>query len=99
MSPTHHGGQSGSPLDAQLRPALDPPHEDVILPADIQGMPALGLSDATDPLVEVINRKLTLMRRKHAQKRHQPPPQLTQAWICKLARISRRRGQSASWNS
>ena len=39
------------------------PHDDVILPADVQGMPALGLSDATDPLVEVMNRKLQLMRR------------------------------------
>mgnify|MGYP000277137756 CR=1 FL=1 len=45
------------------------PHDDVILPADIQGMPALGLSDAADPLVEVMNRKLTVMRRKHAQTR------------------------------
>ena len=45
------------------------PHDDVILPADIQGMPALGLSDTADPLVEVMNRKLTLMRRKHAQTR------------------------------
>jgi len=45
------------------------PHDDVILPADIQGMPSLGLSDAADPLVEVMNRKLTLMRRKHAQTR------------------------------
>jgi hypothetical protein len=45
------------------------PHDDVILPADIQGMPALGLADAADPLVEVMNRKLTLMRRKHAQTR------------------------------
>lgn len=45
------------------------PHDDVILPADIQGMPALGISDAADPLVEVMNRKLTLMRRKHAQTR------------------------------
>jgi hypothetical protein len=45
------------------------PHDDVILPADIQGMPALGVSDAADPLVEVMNRKLTLMRRKHAQTR------------------------------
>ena len=45
------------------------PHDDVILPADIQGMPALGMSDAADPLVEVMNRKLTLMRRKHAQTR------------------------------
>ena len=45
------------------------PHDDVILPADIQGIPALGVSDAPDPLVEVMNRKLTLMRRKHAQTR------------------------------
>jgi len=45
------------------------PHDDVILPSDIQGMPALGVSDAADPLVEVMNRKLTLMRRKHAQTR------------------------------
>lgn len=45
------------------------PHDDVILPADIQGMPALGVSDAADPLVDVMNRKLTLMRRKHAQTR------------------------------
>jgi len=45
------------------------PHDDVILPAEIQGMPALGVSDAADPLVEVMNRKLTLMRRKHAQTR------------------------------
>ena len=45
------------------------PHDDVILPADIQGMPALGLSDAADPLVDAMNRKLTLMRRKHAQTR------------------------------
>jgi len=45
------------------------PHDDVILPADIQGMPALGMSDVADPLVEVMNRKLTLMRRKHAQTR------------------------------
>ncbi len=45
------------------------PHDDVILPGDIQGQPALGVSDAADPLVEVMNRKLQLMRRKHAQTR------------------------------
>ena len=39
------------------------PHDDVILPGDIQGQPALGVSDAADPLVEVMTRKLTLMRR------------------------------------
>ena len=44
------------------------PHDDVVLPADIQGAPALGGAfDAADPLVEVMNRKLLLMRRKHAQ--------------------------------
>ncbi len=45
------------------------PHDDVILPADIQGIPAIGVSDAADPLLAVMNRKLTLMRRKHAQTR------------------------------
>jgi hypothetical protein len=45
------------------------PHDDVILPGDIQGRPALGVSDAADPLVEVMSRKLQLMRRKHAQTR------------------------------
>ncbi len=45
------------------------PHDDVILPADIQGMPAFGSADTADPLVSVMNRKLTLMRRKHAQTR------------------------------
>jgi hypothetical protein len=45
------------------------PHDDVILPGDIQGQPALGAFDAADPLVEVMNRKLQLMRRKHAQTR------------------------------
>jgi Phage major capsid protein E len=45
------------------------PHDDVILPSDIQGVPAIGVSDAADPLLEVMNRKLTLMRRKHAQTR------------------------------
>jgi hypothetical protein len=45
------------------------PHDDVILPSDIQGMPALGRSDAPDRLAEVMTEKLTLMRRKHAQTR------------------------------
>ena len=45
------------------------PHDDVILPGDIQGSPALGVFDGADPLVEVMNRKLMLMRRKHAQTR------------------------------
>jgi hypothetical protein len=45
------------------------PHDDVILPGDIQGQPSLGVFDGADPLVEVMNRKLQLMRRKHAQTR------------------------------
>jgi hypothetical protein len=45
------------------------PHDDVITVADVQGVPALGASDQADPLVEVMGRKLTLMRRKHAQTR------------------------------
>ena len=45
------------------------PHDDVILPSDIQGMPALGRSDVPDRLAEVMTEKLTLMRRKHAQTR------------------------------
>ena len=45
------------------------PHDDVILPADIQGIPALGASEPADPLVGVMSRKLMLMRRKHAQTR------------------------------
>ena len=45
------------------------PHDDVITVMDIQGQPALGSSVEADPLSEVMNRKLTLMRRKHAQTR------------------------------
>ncbi len=45
------------------------PHNDVILPADIQGVPALGSRSNADTLVEVMTRKLTLMRNKHAQTR------------------------------
>ncbi|MFN3953348.1 MAG: major capsid protein [Pararhodobacter sp.] len=45
------------------------PHDDVILPSDIQGMPLLARSDTPDRLAEVMTEKLTLMRRKHAQTR------------------------------
>jgi len=45
------------------------PYDDVILPGDIQGVPALGAGDAADPLVGIMTRKLTLMRNKHAQTR------------------------------
>ena len=45
------------------------PHDDVIGVMDIQGQPALGSSMDADPLADVMNRKLTLMRRKHAATR------------------------------
>ena len=44
------------------------PHDDVILASDIQGVPAFGGSE-NDQLATVMMRKLTLMRRKHAQTR------------------------------
>ena len=44
------------------------PHDDVILASDIQGVPAFGGSE-NEQLATVMMRKLTLMRRKHAQTR------------------------------
>ena len=44
------------------------PHDDKILAADIQGVPAFGASGA-DQLAALMLRKLTLIRRKHAQTR------------------------------
>ena len=44
------------------------PHDDVILAPDIRGVPAFGGSE-NDQLAAVMLRKLTLMRRKHAQTR------------------------------
>lgn len=44
------------------------PHDDVIRPGDIQGQPALG-SNQPETLAAVMNRKLTLIRRKHAATR------------------------------
>jgi hypothetical protein len=65
--PATVGNREGRSMQPFLLPWI--PHEDVILPSDIQGRPALGAGDAADPLVEVMNRKLLLMRRKHAQTR------------------------------
>lgn len=45
------------------------PHDDVITVGDVQGQPALGASDQTDPLAQVMMRKITTMRRKHAATR------------------------------
>ena len=66
-SPATVGSREGRSMRSFALPWI--PHDDVILPADIQGIPAIGASDAADPLLTVMNRKLTLMRRKHAQTR------------------------------
>lgn len=44
------------------------PHDDAITAGDLQGQPALG-SNEPEALASLMNRKLTLMRRKHAQTR------------------------------
>jgi len=61
----------GTREDRSMRSFAVPwiPHDDVILPGDIQGVPALGSGDTADPLVSVMTRKLTMMRNKHAQTR------------------------------
>lgn len=43
------------------------PHNDVVLPEEVQGIRGLGLASAQDPLVTVMTRKLARMRAKHAQ--------------------------------
>ena len=43
------------------------PHNDVVLPEEIQGIRGLGLAAGEDPLVTVMTRKLARMRAKHAQ--------------------------------
>lgn len=43
------------------------PHDDVILPQDIQGIHAFGATDAADPLAQLMERRLARMRMKHAQ--------------------------------
>lgn len=43
------------------------PHNDVVLPEEIQGIRGLGLASGEDPLVTVMTRKLAKMRAKHAQ--------------------------------
>ena len=43
------------------------PHNDVVLPEEIQGKRGFGLAAAEDPLVTVMTRKLAKMRAKHAQ--------------------------------
>ncbi|MGR3418406.1 MAG: major capsid protein [Paracoccus sp. (in: a-proteobacteria)] len=65
--PATVGSREGRAMRSFALPWI--PHDDVILPADIQGVPAIGAIDEADPLVAVMTRKLTLMRRKHAQTR------------------------------
>lgn len=43
------------------------PHNDVILPAEVQGVRGFGAAANEDPLVTVMTRKLARMRAKHAQ--------------------------------
>jgi hypothetical protein len=45
------------------------PHDDKILPSDIQGVPAFGPVNGADPLADLVARKLSLMQRKHMQTR------------------------------
>jgi hypothetical protein len=42
------------------------PHDDVVLPADVQGVRAFGSADATETIAAVMARKLARMRNKHA---------------------------------
>lgn len=65
-SPATVGGGSNRSMRSFALPHI--PHDDAITAGDIQGQPALG-SNAPDTLAGVMNRKLTLMRRKHAQTR------------------------------
>jgi hypothetical protein len=62
----------GSPVPRAMRsfPIPHIPHDDAITVADVQGMPAIGGAfNAPDQVAAVMNRKLELMRRKHAQTR------------------------------
>ncbi|MGE0723967.1 MAG: major capsid protein [Alphaproteobacteria bacterium] len=43
------------------------PHDDVILPQDVQGIRAFGATDAADPLAHLMERRLARMRMKHGQ--------------------------------
>ena len=43
------------------------PHNDVVLPEEVQGIRGLGMASMQDPLVTVMTRKLARMRAKHAQ--------------------------------
>jgi hypothetical protein len=61
------GGRENRSMRSFVVPWI--PHDDMILPGDIQGVPAFGPIDGADPLAELVSRKLALMQRKHAQTR------------------------------
>lgn len=65
-SPATVGTREGRSMRSFAIPHI--PHDDAITAGDLQGQPALG-SDQPDQLAVVMNRKLTLMRRKHAATR------------------------------
>ena len=66
-SPATVGTREGRSMRSFAIPHI--PHDDVITVSDVQGQPALGSSTQADPLADVMTRKLTLMRRKHAATR------------------------------
>ncbi|KPQ06194.1 MAG: Phage major capsid protein E [Rhodobacteraceae bacterium HLUCCA12] len=66
-APATVGSREGRSMRSFAVPHI--PHDDVITVMDIQGQAALGAPAEVDPMAEVMNRKLTLMRRKHAQTR------------------------------
>jgi hypothetical protein len=59
----------GTPDVRKMRSFTVPhiPHNDVVLPEEIQGIRGFGLASGEDPLVTVMTRKLTKMRGRHAQ--------------------------------
>lgn len=59
----------GTPDVRKMRSFTVPhvPHNDVVLPEEVQGIRGFGLTDGEDPLAAVMARKLTKMRARHAQ--------------------------------
>ena len=65
-APSTVGSREGRSMRSFAVPHI--PHDDAITVADIQGVRAIGTDDA-EQLAAVMNRKLTLIRRKHAATR------------------------------
>jgi len=66
-APATVAGREGRSMRSFVVPWI--PHDDMILPGDIQGTPAFGAINGADPLADLVARKLALMQRKHAQTR------------------------------